>query len=143
LQESFDNLEVQADRMQRQAQEEITELQHDLKQMTDRASEAALMQAKATTQAHMAEAALGRASDRLAVLEAELDSVKAQCEHRIATEQKAFREEVGQLRQRITDQAREAADKIAQLTEALSGLRAQLAEAESAVEALNIEIQQK
>jgi chromosome segregation ATPase len=142
-QESLDNLEVHSERLQRQAKEEVVELQEDLRQMTDRASESALREAQATTQAHMAAAALARATDRMAVLDTELEAVKEHMNQRLAAEQKASQEEIDQLRQRITENIQESSGKISKLTEDLSHLRNQLAEAESEIATLKIKMQQR
>lgn len=139
----MDNLEVQSDRLQRQAKEEINELQEDLRLMTEKASESAILESKATADAHMAQAALGRATDRLTVLESELESVKDQCEHRVETERQAYQTEIEQLREHMKENAQESADKINKLTEDVGQLRTKLAEAISEVSTITIQMQQK
>jgi chromosome segregation ATPase len=142
-QESFDNLEVHSERLQRHAKEEIVELQEDLRQMTEKASESAIRESQATTEAHAASAALTRMTDRLSILEAEADAVKEQTKLRLETEQKSYQEEIDQLRQRITDNMQESSDKIRQLTDESSHLRTQLAEAESEIASLKIQMKQR
>ena len=139
----MENLEVHSERLQRQTKEEIVELQEDLRLMTEKASECALQESKATTEAHIATAALARATDRLAILEAEVESVKEQTKQRLEAEQKSYQEEIDQLRQRITDNIQHSSDKINQLTDEAGHMRTQLAEAESEIASLKIQMQQR
>mmetsp|Transcript_2573 Transcript_2573/g.4683 ORF Transcript_2573/g.4683 Transcript_2573/m.4683 type:complete len:645 (-) Transcript_2573:90-2024(-) len=141
--ESLDNLEVHSARLQRQAKEEVDELQEDLRLMTGKASESAIQESKATTEAHMSRAALGRATDRMAVLETEMESVKDQCKAQIEAEKQAYQVEIDQLREHLKENAQESSDKISKLTEDISQLRVQYAEASSAVSTLEIQMHQR
>lgn len=130
-------------RLQRQAKEEVDELQEDLRLMTSKASESAVQESKATTEAHMARAALGRATDRMAVLETEIESVKDQCKAQVEAEKQAYQVEIDQLREHLKENSQESSVKISKLTEEICLLRAQYAEASSAVSTLEIQMQQR
>jgi hypothetical protein len=129
--------------MQRQTREEIVELQEDLRQSTERVSEVAILESKATTEAHVALAALTRANDHVAILEKETESIKVQAKLRLQSEQASYQAEIDQLRLRITQNIQEASDKISQLTDDLSHVRNEYAEAVSEVSALKIQMQQR
>ena len=139
----MDNLEVHSERLQRQAKEEVVELQEDLRQMTERASEAGLQEARASSEAHAASAGLARASERLVLLEAEAAAVREHTQQRMEAEQHAYQVEIDQLRRRITEHTHESSDKISKLTDDSSHLRTQLAEAESELSSVKIQMQQR
>lgn len=136
-------MEVHSERLQRQAKEEIDELQEELRLMTARASASALTEARATTAAHVAQAGLTRVNERMAALEAELVAASEQAERRAEAEQRAHQEEIDQQRRRAAEQLQEAADKINALAEDCALLRARLAEATSRVSSLEIQMQQR
>ena len=136
-------MEIQSDRLQRQAKEEIAELQEDLRRAVDRATESAVLQSKAEGVANMATAKLLRNSDRIKSLESELQAAKSQAQERLESEQRLYQDEIDQLRHRMTENAKDASDKNVKLTDELNSLRSQYTEAESEISSLKVTLKQR